>query len=118
MQPFMPVSTIRQKRDGEALSDAQIGQFIEGYVRGDVADYQMAAMAMAMCLRGLNTSEIASLTRHMLESGTPLTRVTDRPRIDKHSTGGLGDKVSLILAPLLACFDVEVPMISGRGLGR
>ncbi|MEM6981130.1 MAG: thymidine phosphorylase [Planctomycetota bacterium] len=114
----MPVSTIRQKRDGEALSDAQIGQFIEGYVRGDVADYQMAAMAMAMCLRGLNTSEIASLTRHMLESGTPLTRVTDRPRIDKHSTGGLGDKVSLILAPLLACFDVEVPMISGRGLGR
>lgn len=114
---MLPASIIARKRDGHPLADAEIAFFIQGFVGGDVADYQMAAMAMAMCCRGLDVDETASLTRHMLASGSQLPRVSDRPRVDKHSTGGLGDKVSLILAPLLACFDVEVPMISGRGLG-
>ncbi|MEM1227883.1 MAG: thymidine phosphorylase [Planctomycetota bacterium] len=115
---MLPASVIRKKRDGHRLTDDEIRWFINGFVTGEVADYQMSALAMAICLRGLDVNETTSLTRHMLESGQQLPRVSDRPRIDKHSTGGLGDKVSLILAPLLACFDAEVPMISGRGLGR
>ncbi|MEM1068368.1 MAG: thymidine phosphorylase, partial [Planctomycetota bacterium] len=93
----------------------------------EVTDYQMSAFAMAVAIRGMNPTETAMLTHAMLNSGETLKRAGgvadsgnpghDRPRVDKHSTGGLGDKVSLILAPLLACCDVDVPMISGRGLG-
>lgn len=90
---------------------------IQGLVAGSIPDYQISAWAMAILCRGMTTAETAALTDCMLASGTRLQAATDRRRVDKHSTGGLGDKVSLILAPLLACFDVDVPMLSGRGLG-
>ncbi len=110
-----------KKREGEELSDQEIRFLIEGFCSGEVTDYQMSALAMAICLKGMTPGETVTLTRAMLESGDRLPRdVSDRhqrPRVDKHSTGGLGDKVSLILAPMLALFDVDVPMISGRGLG-
>ncbi|TWT54087.1 Pyrimidine-nucleoside phosphorylase [Rubripirellula amarantea] len=109
---------IVKKREGGELSDSEIRFLIDGFCEGNVADYQMSALAMAICLRGMTEREITTLTMAMLESGERLPR-TDRgkPRVDKHSTGGLGDKVSLILAPLLAVCDVDVPMVSGRGLG-
>lgn len=109
---------IRQKRDGGELSTEQWKYLIRGFCDGDVSQPQMAAMAMAVCIRGINVRETADLTAQMLASGSRLPRVTDRPRVDKHSSGGLGDKVSLILAPLLAAAGCDVPMISGRGLGR
>lgn len=109
---------IRQKRDGGQLDADQWHELIDGFCDGSVSQAQMAAMAMAICIRGLSSRETADLTAEMLASGTRLPRVTDRPRVDKHSTGGLGDKVSLILAPLLASAGCDVPMISGRGLGR
>ncbi|TWU49820.1 thymidine phosphorylase [Rubripirellula reticaptiva] len=112
---------LSKKRDGYPLSDEEIRFLIEGFCSGEVADYQMSSLAMAICLRGMTPRETATLTRAMLESGDRLPRPTERddsrPRVDKHSTGGLGDKVSLILAPLLAVCDVDVPMVSGRGLG-
>ena len=118
---MLATSVLVKKRLGQELSDDEIRFLIEGFCDGRVADYQMAALAMAICLNGMNPREIATLTRAMLESGEALPRVAsnhgDRPRVDKHSTGGLGDKVSLILAPMLAVCDVDVPMISGRGLG-
>ncbi len=115
---MLTASLIAKKRDGLTLSDAEIRFLIEGFVAGDVADYQMSAFAMATLLKGMDAAEIASLTRAMLDSGERLPRDCDHPpRVDKHSTGGLGDKVSLLLAPLLACHDVHVPMVSGRGLG-
>lgn len=108
-----------KKREGHALSDAEIQFLIDGYCTGEIADYQMSALAMAICLKGMNQREIVTLTREMLESGDRLPRdgSSDKPRVDKHSTGGLGDKVSIVLAPLLASCEVQVPMISGRGLG-
>ena len=90
---------------------------IDGMLDGSIPDYQLSAWAMAILCRGMNAAETATLTRCMLDSGNRLQRAGDQPRVDKHSTGGLGDKVSLILAPLLACHDVDVPMLSGRGLG-
>jgi pyrimidine-nucleoside phosphorylase len=112
------VQIISKKRDGGELSSDEIGALIEGYVRGDVPDYQMSAWAMAVFLRGMNVSEIAALTEHMLHSGATFKwPAGEAPKVDKHSTGGIGDKVSLPLAPLLACCDLQVPMISGRGLG-
>jgi len=115
---MLTASLIAKKRDGHALSDDEIRFLINGFVIGEVADYQMSAFAMAVLLRGMSPEEIAFLTRAMLDSGERLPRDSDQPpRVDKHSTGGLGDKVSLVLAPLLACHDVHVPMISGRGLG-
>ncbi len=108
---------IAKKRDGESLTREEIAFMINGFVNNDVPDYQMSAWAMAILWRGMDSQEIADLTDCMLHSGVSLARATNRPRIDKHSTGGLGDKTSLILAPLLACFDVDVPMLSGRGLG-
>ena len=112
-------SLIAKKRDGHAMTEAEIQFLIDGYCRGTVADYQMSAFAMAVCLRGMSDQECAWFTRAMFESGQQLSRAVsgDLPRVDKHSSGGLGDKVSLILAPWLACCDVHVPMISGRGLG-
>lgn len=113
-----PASLIIKKREGMGLSAAEIQWWVDAYVKGQVADYQMAAWAMAVCLKGMDSEEIAALTVAMTHSGKQLPRGSSgRPRLDKHSTGGLGDKVSLILAPLLASCDVDVPMISGRGLG-
>ncbi len=109
---------IARKRDGEALSDREIGWLIGAYVSDELPDYQMAALAMAVYLRGMTDEETAALTLAMLNSGVTLSwEGRTAPRVDKHSTGGIGDKVSLILAPLLACCGVQVPMISGRGLG-
>ena len=120
---MLTTNLIAKKRDGHELSDDEIKFLIDGFCVDSVADYQMAAFAMAVCIRGMNQREVATLTRVMMESGDRLPRLSSspkqstRPRVDKHSTGGLGDKVSLILAPLLAACDVDVPMISGRGLG-
>ena len=113
-----PVWIIEKKRDGHELSSEEIAAIVAGFARGDVPDYQMAAFAMAVFLRGMTTDEIASLTDHMLASGARFEWTDgDAPMVDKHSTGGIGDKVSLPLAPMLACCGLGVPMISGRGLG-
>src|SRR4051795_5400980 len=112
------VYLISKKRDGGELSPEEIGSLISGYVRGDVPDYQMSAWAMAVYLRGMTVAETAALTEHLLYSGVTFKWPPgEAPKVDKHSTGGIGDKVSLPLAPLLACCDLQVPMISGRGLG-
>lgn len=113
-----PADIIAHKRDGQTLTDAEIRFFVDGFSDGTVADYQASAFAMAVWFQGMSRTETVSLTRAMLESGSVMARVTDRPRVDKHSTGGLGDKVSLVLAPLLASAGADVPMISGRGLGH
>jgi len=111
-------STIERKRDGHSLTDEEIREVIRAYTLGTMPDYQMSALAMAIYFRGMDARETASLTRAMLESGERMQYPDGAPRIvDKHSTGGVGDKVSLILAPLLACDDLWVPMISGRALG-
>lgn len=112
------VQLIAKKRDGWELADFEIGALFDSYVKGDVPDYQMAAWTMAVYLRGMTVAETAALTEHMLRSGATLHWPKDDvPRGDKHSTGGVGDKVSLVLTPLLACCGLQVPMISGRGLG-
>ena len=115
---MLPQWVIEKKRDGEMLSEEEIRFFIEGYTQGDIPDYQMAAMAMAIYLKGMSFEETAVLTDAMMRSGD-LVDTSSIPimKVDKHSTGGIGDKVSLILAPLVACCDLAVPMISGRGLG-
>ncbi len=109
---------IERKRDGGRLTPEEIYALIAGYVGGDVPDYQMSALAMAVFFRGMDDAETTALTMEMRDSGE-VFRWPDGtpPKVDKHSTGGVGDKVSLILAPLLACEGVWVPMISGRGLG-
>ncbi len=112
-----PERFIAVKRDGGTHGAAEIETWIEGYTSGAVGDEQMAAWAMAVYLNGMSAEETAALTGAMVASGTELPRRSDRPRVDKHSTGGIGDKVSIALAPLLAVCGLEVPMISGRGLG-
>lgn len=113
-----PSTIIARKRDGHALTEAQVREFIQGYATDTIPDYQMSALAMAIYLQGMSTEETVALTDAMLCSGVQLSYPKQAPpRVDKHSTGGIGDKVSLILAPLLACCDLWVPMISGRGLG-
>ena len=109
-----PALIIAKKRDGLELNRSEIAAFVQGFARGEVPDYQMAALAMAVYLRGMTTEETAALTEEMLASGE---RLAWRKKVDKHSTGGIGDKTSLVLAPLLACCGLAVPMISGRGLG-
>ncbi len=113
------VDLIRRKRDGHPLTHAEIDWLIQGIANGAVADYQWAALLMAILWRGLNDDETASLTRAMLHSGhvLDLSRIPG-PKVDKHSTGGVGDKTSLILAPIAAACGVIVPMVSGRGLGH
>src|SRR5262245_35809233 len=112
------LSLIERKRDGHPLTAAQIKEIIKAYTAGHIPDYQKAAFLMAIYFRGLNTKETTALTLAMRDSGDLLTFPGDpRPLVDKHSTGGVGDKVSLPLAPLLACLGFRVPMISGRGLG-
>ncbi len=109
---------IERKRDGETLSPAEIRFFIEGFTAGDIPDYQMAALAMAVYFRGMNADETVALTRAMTDSGIRLDfSGIPGPKIDKHSTGGIGDKVSLALAPIAAACGLRIPMISGRGLG-
>jgi pyrimidine-nucleoside phosphorylase len=113
-----PVWIIQKKRDHGELSPEEIGSFIARYAAGDIPDYQMSALAMAIYLNGMTTEETASLTDHMLASGARFEWIDDgTARVDKHSTGGIGDKTSLPLAAMLACCGVQVPMISGRGLG-
>jgi pyrimidine-nucleoside phosphorylase len=113
------VELIRKKRDGGALTRSEIESLISGYTRGEVPDYQMSAFLMAVYYRGMTREETALFTDVMLRSGTivDLSSIPGR-KVDKHSTGGVGDKVSLILAPMVAACGVNVPMISGRGLGH
>src|SRR5829696_928113 len=113
------VDIIAKKRDGHELTGEEIRFVVRGYTDGEVADYQMAALMMAVYLRGMTTEETLALTDAMLHSG----KVIDfsdlgRPRVDKHSTGGVGDKTSLVIAPVVAAAGVLVPMISGRALGH
>ncbi len=116
---YLPQETIRRKRDGGELGEDEIRRFVGGLATGEVSDAQAAAFAMAVCLRGMSVAETVALTLAMRDSGRVLGWPDDgRPVLDKHSTGGVGDKVSLILAPLLAACGARVPMISGRGLGH
>ncbi|MFO7192996.1 MAG: thymidine phosphorylase, partial [Thermocrispum agreste] len=112
------VDIIRTKRDGGRLSDDQIDWVIDAYTRGEVAPEQMSALAMAIFLRGMDAGEISRWTAAMIASGEKLTLDVDRPTVDKHSTGGVGDKITLILAPLVAACGAAVPQLSGRGLGH
>jgi pyrimidine-nucleoside phosphorylase len=113
------VDLIRKKRDSGELSREEISFLVSGYTRGEIPDYQMAAWLMAVWIRGLNRAELAALTEVMLYSGEVLNH-SEIPgkKVDKHSTGGIGDKTSLILAPIVAAGGLTVPMISGRGLGH
>ncbi|MGX5359326.1 thymidine phosphorylase [Kocuria sp. KH4] len=123
-EQFDAVDVIRTKRDGEALSPAQIAWVVDAYTRGVVAEEQMSALAMAIYLRGMDRDEIAGWTRAMIASGermdfSRLVRSGARSATsDKHSTGGVGDKITLPLAPLVAVYGVAVPQLSGRGLGH
>lgn len=115
---MIPQWLIEKKRDGLALSEDEIQEWILAYTSGVLPDYQMSAMAMAIFFRGMNPDEIAAMTRAMMLSGIVLDWPSiAAPKVDKHSTGGIGDKVSIILAPLAAELGLAVPMISGRGLG-
>ncbi|HUO16648.1 MAG TPA: thymidine phosphorylase [Verrucomicrobiae bacterium] len=116
---FRAIDVIRKKRDGLELSRAEIEGLVDGYTREEIPDYQVSAWLMAVLLRGMNRAETAFLTDAMLRSGEVLDFSSLRPKkVDKHSTGGVGDKTSLVLAPLAAAAGVAVPMISGRGLGH
>ncbi|MEI6166939.1 MAG: thymidine phosphorylase [bacterium] len=115
---MLPQWIIEKKRNGELLTDEELSHFIGGYARGDIPDYQMSALAMAIFFKGMTPGEMASLTRVMMQSGDVVdTSALLLPKVDKHSTGGIGDKLSIPLAPIMACCGVAVPMISGRGLG-
>ncbi len=116
---MLMAEVIRRKRDGERLGDDEIHEVIREYAAGRVPDYQMAALLMAVFLRGLDERELTAWAQAMLHSGevVDLSAVLG-PKVDKHSTGGVGDKVSIPLAPLVAACGVRVPMISGRGLGH
>ena len=106
---------LEKKREGHALGSAEIREFVEGFVRGEIPDYQMSALAMAICCRGMNERETADLTRAMMNSGRCLDWTM--PTADKHSTGGVGDKLSLVIQPLVAACGLAVPSLVGRGLG-
>ena len=113
------VDLIRAKRDARRLADGEIRWLIDAYTGGAIADEQMSALLMAICIRGLDPAELRSWTAAMIESGERLDlRAVPAPTVDKHSTGGVGDKVSLVLAPLVASCGAAVPQLSGRGLGH
>jgi len=116
---FLPAEIIKAKRNGEVLSAEDINEFIQGYAQGAIPDYQMSALLMAIFFRSMNKEETLALTKAMLYSGETVD-FSSVPgfKIDKHSTGGVGDKTSLILGPIVAAAGVPVPMISGRGLGH
>ncbi len=116
---FLPQEVIIRKRDGQKLADAEIARFITGFAQGSVSEAQAAAFAMAVYFRDMDMDERVALTKAMRDSGTVLDwSDLDGPVADKHSTGGVGDNVSLMLAPILAALGIFVPMISGRGLGH
>src|SRR5688500_16393626 len=118
-EPFSAVEVIVRKRDQGELSDAHIDWVVDAYTRGVVADEQMSALAMAILLNGMDRREIARWTAAMIASGERMDFGTlSRPTSDKHSTGGVGDKITLPLAPLVAACGVAVPQLSGRGLGH
>ena len=118
-ETFDAVDVIVAKRDGRRLSDAQIDWVVDAYTRGVVADEQMSSLAMAILLNGMDRAEIARWTAAMIASGERMDfSGLSRPTADKHSTGGVGDKITLPLAPLVAVFGVAVPQLSGRGLGH
>jgi thymidine phosphorylase len=118
-QPYEVVELIRAKRDGGRLEDPQVDWVIEAYTRGLIADEQMSALAMAIFFRGLDHAELSRWTQAMINSGERLDFGSiSRPTADKHSTGGVGDKITLPLAPLVAACGVAVPQLSGRGLGH
>jgi thymidine phosphorylase len=116
---FDAVNVIAAKRDNRRIPDDQIDWVIEAYTRGDVADEQMAALAMAILLNGIEPAELRRWMNAMIASGERLDlSAVRRPTSDKHSTGGVGDKITLILAPLVACLGAAVPQLAGRGLGH
>lgn len=116
---FIPSELIKKKRDGNTHSFEEINFLISQYTQNKLTDYQMSAWLMAVYLKGLNIEETSWLTKIMKDSGKTLDFSSSKiPAIDKHSTGGVGDKVSIILAPLVSSFNIPVPMISGRGLGH
>jgi len=113
------VDVIQRKRDGHELTRDEITAFVEGYTRGTIPDYQASALAMAVFFKGMTAAETVALTESMMRTGEVLDlSELPGPKVDKHSTGGVGDKTSLVLAPLAAACGVYVPMISGRGLGH
>lgn len=119
IEPFAAVEVIAAKRDRNELSDAQIDWVIDAYTRGAVADEQMSALAMAILLNGMNSREISRWTNAMINTGERMDwSALDRKTADKHSTGGVGDKITLPLAPLVAACGGAVPQLSGRGLGH
>ncbi len=119
MSSFLPQALIRQKRNGETLSAEQLRFFVEGVTSQSIPDYQVSAMLMAIYFKGMEDGELAVWADAMLHSGEVLDlSAIDRPKVDKHSTGGVGDKISLPLAPAVAACGVAVPMVSGRGLGH
>lgn len=116
---FIPAEIIKKKRNGQPLTKEEIAFFVNSYTAGIIPDYQMASLLMAIFFRGMTAIETVALTDVMKNSGSQLKFEKSKgPAIDKHSTGGIGDKTSLILAPLAACAGLRVPMISGRGLGH
>ncbi|MDE1047791.1 MAG: thymidine phosphorylase, partial [Candidatus Nanopelagicales bacterium] len=119
VEPFSAVDVIKAKREKQELSTPQIDWVIDAYTRGAVADEQMAALAMAILLNGMNQQEIVQWTQAMINSGERMdfSDITV-PTVDKHSTGGVGDKITLPLAPLVAACGAAVPQLSGRGLGH
>jgi pyrimidine-nucleoside phosphorylase len=118
MQKYNPVELLLKKRNGIELSFEEISGFVNGYLSGEIAEYQMSAMLMACYFQGLEKDEIAAFTKSYIESGKTITFDAKLRVADKHSTGGVGDKISLMLAPIAAALGLYVPMISGRGLGH
>lgn len=116
---LIPQELIKKKRKGQKLENEEIEHFIQGYTNGEIPDYQMAALLMAIYFRGMNTAETYALTNAMLKSGRVLDFSSLKKfKVDKHSSGGVGDKTSLIIGPIVAAGGLCVPMISGRGLGH
>ena len=119
LEPFAAVDVIKAKRDGRTLTDAQVDWVIDAYTRGVVADEQMSALAMAILLNGMTEAEIVRWTSAMVNSGERMDFGSlSRPTVDKHSTGGVGDKITLPLVPVVAACGAAVPQLSGRGLGH
>lgn len=115
---MLAAELIERKRDGQELAPEELRGFLRGYLDGEVAEYQMSAFLMAVYFRGLSHGELSTLTRTIVDSGRRLDFGGRPPAVDKHSTGGVGDKVSLVLSPLVAAAGLRVPMMSGRGLGH